>query len=240
MKQSFAIGIGRAFVTAIALVSAATSFLYFINVFSFAEGFLSGALALLLNGLLGVLVLDGAAFAWLWIYLQDSDNNTTRAIAAFGILVAVIGSIAASYAYLVLFAARQPLVDVENLYTATIWLMATIIVIHFSLVFLRQYKNTSAKIEEKTAEMMAEATEEMLKLTDDYFKTRIPGLAQANAQKLTRQLAARFATLSVLERLDNDAPALQPGGSEHAANQKAPGKNGKQTDFLPEEPDAAA
>lgn len=237
MKQSFAIGIGRAFITAIALVSAATSFLYFIHIFSFGEGFLSGPLAVLINGLLGVLVLDGAAFAWLWIYLQDSDNNTTRAIAAFGMLVAVIGSIAASYAYLVLFAARQPLVDVGNLYSATIWLMATIIVIHFALVFLRQYKHTSARIEEKTAEMMAEATDEMLKLTDDYFKARIPGLAQANAQKLTRQLAARFATLSVLTQLEEEAPALPTGQPEPVP---APGSNGKAPDFLSEEPDAAA
>lgn len=235
MKRSFAIGIGRAFATAVAVVSAATSFLYFINVFSFGEGLLSGTLALLINGLLGVLVLDGAAFAWLWIYLQDSDNNTTRAIAAFGILVAVIGSIAASYAYLVIFAAQQPLIDTGNLYTATIWLMATIIVIHFALVFLRQYKNTSAKIEEKTAEMMAAATDEMLKLTDDYFKARIPGLAQANAQKLTRQLAARFATLSVLTQLEDEAPALPTG---HSA--PAPSTNGKQPDFLAEDPNAEA
>jgi len=229
MKQSFASGIGRAFVVAIALVSAATSFLYFINVFSFGEGYLSGAIVLLINGLLGVLVLDGAAFAWLWIYLNDSDNNTTRAIAAFGILVAVIGSIAASYAYLILFASQQPLIDTENLYMATIWLMATIIVIHFGLVFLRQYKNTNAKIEEKTAEMMAEATDEMLKLTDDYFKARIPGLAQANAQKLSRQLASRFATLSALSQLEQENFALTDGD---ISDQKKSGKRNGQPDFL--------
>lgn len=236
MKQSFATGIGRAFFVAIALVSAATSFLYFIHVFSFGEGFLSGTLAMLLNGLLGVLVLDGAAFAWLWIYLQDSDNNTTRAIAAFGILVAVTGSIAASYAYLVLFAAQEPLVDAGNLYSATIWLMATIIVIHFVLVFLRQYKNTSARVEEKTAEMLAEATDEMLKLTDDYFKAYIPGLAQANAQKLTRQLAARFATLSVLAQLED--PRLSSPASHQVDAAHTPGTNGKEPDFLAKGPQA--
>lgn len=214
MKQSFARGIGRAFAVAIAGVSAATSFLYFLNVFRFGEGFLSGALMSLFNGLLGVLVLDGAAFAWLWIYLSDSDNNTTRAIAAFGTLVAVAGSIAASYAYLILFAAEQTLVDSANLYTATIWLMATIIVLHFGLVFLRQYKNTSARIDEKTAEMMAAATDEMLKLTDDYFRAHIPQLAQVNAEKLSRQLAARFATLSVLEQADGTVGQLQTQPTE--------------------------
>ncbi len=236
MKQSFATGIGRAFVTAIALVSAATSFLFFINVFSFGEGFLSGPLVLLINGLLGVLVLDGAAFAWLWIYLSDSDNNTTRAIAAFGMLVAVVGSIAASYAYLILFAAQQPLIDNENLFLATIWLMATIIVIHFGLVFLRQYKNTSARIEEKTAGMMAEATDEMLKLTDDYFKARIPGLAQANAQKLTRQLAARFSTLSVLSQLEKGSLVLPDGDT---VGQHDPGNRNGQPDFLAGKPHEA-
>jgi hypothetical protein len=209
MTNSMAGFTKSAFFLVIILLSAATSFLFFVEVFQFGRGFIIDPFwGAILTGVIGVIVLDGAALAWLKIYLGAADNNNVRALAAIGAAIGVIGSAVSSFAYLVMVAAEgyQPGSDVRTYVQVA---MATIIVAHFLLVFLSGYMATSAKIDEKVAEMMSEATDEMLTLTDQYFKAQIPRLAQNNAQRLTRELAGRFTSLTVY-----DQPALDDGAHD--------------------------
>lgn len=81
----------------IMILSASTSLMYFMGVFSIADG---GTLSSVLSGFIGVIVTDGAAFAWMQMYLGASDNNDERAFAAIGLLTGVVGSVVASFAYL--------------------------------------------------------------------------------------------------------------------------------------------
>ncbi len=195
MKNEIANGIKKLFFTIIALLSMTTSFLYFVEVFSFGRGLVSDTwMSVLINGTVGVIVLDIAAIAWLKIYLGASDNNTVRALAATGFIIGLIGSAISSFAYL--FSVADDFYLPPNMRVYTQIAMAAIIVIHFVLVFLSQYKSTQARIDEKTAAMMSEATEEMLKLSEEYFRASIPGLARQNAIKLTERLRGQFAKLT--------------------------------------------
>jgi len=194
--HSLASGVKRLFFAAIVLLSASTSFLYFVAVFSFGTGLVhDNVTSVLLNGAIGVLVTDAAAIAWLTIYLRASDNNDLRNLALIGAAVGVTGSIIASLAYLLLVAGDAYAIT-ANMRAWTQWALALIIVIHFLLVFLSNYKATSAKIDERTAALLSDATEEMLVLTQQAFQERIPTLAQNNADILTRELAGRFASLT--------------------------------------------
>jgi hypothetical protein len=205
VKNEFATGIKKIFFVVIAGLSMATSFLYFVEVFSFGRGLINETwVSVLVNGIVGVIVLDAAAIAWLKIYLGASDNNSVRALAAFGMIIGVIGSAVSSFIYLLLSANNYTISPDMRLYTQIA--MAAIIVIHFLLVFAGGYTSTSAKIDEKTSEMLAEATNEMLTLTEEYFRQAIPGLAQQNARKLTDKLRGQFSKLSV----DTTEPAALP------------------------------
>lgn len=218
MQSTAAKYIKGVFFTVIVLLSAATSFLYFVEVFSFGRGLLEDTLiAVLLNGLIGVTVLDAAAIAWLKIYLGASDNNELRTFAAAGMIVAMIGSALSSLAYLLMVSSGY--VIPPKLATYTQWAMAGIIVFHFVLVFLSAYRATQARIDEKAAEMLSEAQEEMLKLTEQEFRLRIPDLAKTNADALTRLLAGRFASLSSLQLPKQQA---LPTPSEASSGQPSP------------------
>jgi hypothetical protein len=167
-----------------------------------------------------VLVLDAAAIAWLRIYLNGSDNNALRAIAIVGASVAMVGSALTSLLYLVMVSTAAETLGPE-LRQYTTWALAGLIVLHFVLVFLSGYKATSAQIDEKTADLMSQATEETLKLTEEYFRGAIPGLAQANARKLTERLAGQFATLSYYEEARPRETGLGSGG-DHTAEPVLP------------------
>lgn len=199
MSNSLTAGIRRTFFAVIVALSAATSFMYFVETFSLGRGLLpSNALAVLVNGSVGVLVLDVAAIAWLRIYLNGSDNNALRAIAVVGAAVAMAGSALTSLLYLVMASTAADTLGPE-LRQYTTWALAGLIVLHFVLVFLSGYKATSAQIDERTSDLMSQATEETLRLTEEYFRAEIPSLAQANARKLTDRLAGQFATMSHYE-----------------------------------------
>lgn len=196
MSNSLTAGIRRTFFGVIVILSAATSFMYFVETFSLGRGLLpSNTVTVLVNGLVGVLVLDAAAIAWLRIYLNGSDNNALRAIAIVGAAVAMVGSALTSLLYLVMVSTAADTLGPE-LRQYTTWGLAGLIVLHFVLVFLSGYKATSAQIDERTSDLMSQATEEMLKLTESYFRESIPSLAHDNARKLTERLASQFSTLS--------------------------------------------
>lgn len=164
---------------------------------------------------MGVLVTDGAAVAWLKIYLNGCDNSHERAFAAFGALVGAVGSIVASFAYLL---GSTPMVYLPpSLASWSTIAMAVIIVIHFILVTLSSYKATSAQIDERTGELMSEATAEMLVLTEQEFRNNIPQLARQNSDELTRRLAGQFASLT----------AHKPSGRDFLPNSPQPSQNGK-------------
>ena len=197
MSVEFANGIKKIFFTVIAILSMATSFLYFVEVFSFGEGIVSSTwVSVMVNGVIGILVLDLAAMAWLKIYLQASDNNTLRTLATVGFVIGFVGSAVASFAYLLTVASGYQMTGDARIYTQLA--MAVVIVAHFALVFLSIFKATSAKIDEKTASLLSEGTEEMLKLTDDYFRELIPALAKQNARKLADELKTKFTSMSAL------------------------------------------
>lgn len=212
MTNSMAGFIKYAFFLVIIILSAVTSFLFFVEVFQFGRGFIFDPFwSAVITGAIGVIVLDGAALAWLKIYLGAADNNNLRALAAIGAGIGVIGSAVSSFAYLIMIAAEgyQPGSEMRTYVQVA---MAVIIVAHFLLVFLSGYMATSARIDEKVAEMMSEATDEMLTLTDEYFRAQIPRLARNNAERLTRELAGRFTSLTVY---DHDQPNDASG--EHNA-----------------------
>ncbi len=114
------------------------------------------------------------------------------------------------------------------------WAIAVIIVIHFILVFLSQYRATSAKIDEKTADMLAEATDEMLTLTEQSFRDNIPALANQQAGELTRLLAGRFANLSAMQRIRDEstgynAPTPRQHGDVLVSGQPQPAMSNEDT-----------
>jgi hypothetical protein len=208
--HSLASGVKRVFFAAIVILSMSTSFLYFVAVFSFGAGMVSdNVTSVLINGSIGVLVTDFAALAWLTIYLRASDNNDLRNLAIIGAAIGVLGSTIASLAYLLLVAGDAYQVTAE-MSAWTQWALAAVIVVHFLLVFLSSYKSTSAKIDEKTAALLADATEEMLVLTQQEFQARIPALAQRNADILTRELAGRFASLTAHDSQRSPSPVSPP------------------------------
>lgn len=204
MKQSTASGLKKLFFVIITMLSMATSFLFFVDVFSIGNGLIEdNIISVLLNGTIGVLVLDVAAIVWLRVYLQASDNNDLRAIAIVGAIIGMVGSAITSLAYLLMSASNTVVQPEIQIYAQ--WAIAVIIVIHFVLVFLSQYRATSAKIDEKTADMLAEATDEMLVLTEQSFRDNIPALAKQQAGELTRLLAGRFANLSAMQRIRDES-----------------------------------
>lgn len=222
MTSSLARYIKIAFFSIITLLSAATSFLFFVEVFRFGRGFIADPFwSAILTGAIGVIVLDGAAIAWLKIYLGASDNNDLRALAAIGAAIGMIGSALSSFAYLVMVAAEgyQP---GDNIRAYVQIAMAAIIVVHFVLVFLSGYLSTSAKIDERMAEMMSEATDEMLTLTETYFREEIPHLARTNAKALTRGLAGNFTSLTAF-----DAKRLPPPDLSDSTYETPPHANGR-------------
>lgn len=215
MKSSFASGLKKVFFVAISLLSMATSFLFFIEIFHFGDSAASGdgwgVASTLLTGFIGVLVLDAAAIVWLKVYLGASDNNSVRAIAMTGSGVGFVGSALSSFAYLILIASDIPVNPDWSSYVT--YAMAVIIVVHFALVFLSQYKSTQAQIDEKTSAMLSEATDEMLKLTEERFRQSIPGLAAVNADQLTQMLAGQFTNLSVFAGQNKNGHAALPAGA---------------------------
>lgn len=230
MSNSAATWIRRVFFGAIVLLSASTSFLYFVEVFSFGRGLVEDSLiSVMVNGAIGVLVLDIAALAWLRIYLQAADNNELRFFALTGAGVGVVGSALSSLAYLLMVSSGYAVPERLAVYTQ--WAMAAVIVIHFLLVFLSSYRATSAKIDEKTAAMLSEATDEMLLQTEQEFRRLIPGLARQNAEQLTQELAARFSGLSTYQELQQSLPAPQTASqvdreTERQNNRTEPTVNG--------------
>lgn len=208
-------GLKSAFFIAITLFCAATSFLFFVSTFAVGGEVLSNTIATaLLNGALGVLVLDFAALTWLRIYLNGSDNNTLRTIAIVGAVIGLVGSSVTSLAYLMLIASAGTFPETWRTWIQ--WALALIAVSHFVLVFLSYWKSTQSKIDEKVAEMLAEGTEEMLKLANQNFREALPGLAQQNANELTRMLAARFSAIAALPNTNTQPgpdPPHQPGPS---------------------------
>lgn len=222
MSFSMAVFTKYLFFGIIIVLSAATSFLFFVEVFQFGRGFIIDPFwSAILTGIIGVLVLDGAALAWLKIYLSGSDNNDLRALAAVGAGIGVVGSAISSFAYIVMVAAEgyQPGSDLRTYVQVA---MAGIIVVHFVLVFLSGYFSTSAKIDERAAEMMSDATEEMLDLTEADFRAQIPRLAQSNADRMVRELAGRFSTLAIFDA-SNDAPRQElPQPQRERAEQGSP------------------
>lgn len=196
MSESFASGIKKTFFTLIVLLSMATSFLFFVEIFSLGRGLVSDlVISTLINGAVGVLITDLAALVWLQVYLRGSDNNALRSLAVTGAGVGMVASAVASFGYLLMVGAEHYTVAAEWRSYVT-WIMAAIIVTHFVLVFLSGYKATSAQIDEKFADMLAEGTKEMLTLTEQGFRDQIPHLAQQNADELKRRLAGRFASLT--------------------------------------------
>ena len=105
--------------------------------------------------------------------------------------------------------------------------MAVIIVIHFVLVTMTQFKATSAQIDERTAELTSEATREMLKMTESAFRASIPILAQRNAQELTRRIATQFAFVPPAALpAPTSAPMLNDDGKyKRVKHDKAPWKH---------------
>jgi hypothetical protein len=229
MSLSGAMFVKWLFFGIIIALSATTSFLFFVEVFQFGRGFILDPFwSAILTGVIGVIVLDGAALAWMKIYLSGSDNNDLRFLATVGTGIGAVGSAISSFAYLIMVAADgyQPGSDIRTYVQVT---MAAIIVAHFVLVFLSGYFSTSAKIDERAAEMMSEATEEMLTLTEADFRAQIPRLAQSNADRMVRTLAGRFESLTVFDN-GNDAarqelpqPQRERSGQGSSANGHRPG-----------------
>lgn len=224
MTDSLTSGLKKLFFGLIVALSCLTSFGFFVETFSLGRGILpDNALSVLINGAIGVLVLDVAALVWLRIYLKGSDNNDLRAIAIVGAAVSMAGAATSSFAYLVMMSTAADTFGPELRQYAT-WGIAALIVLHFLLVFLSSYRATHARVDEKTAELVSEATDETLKLTEEYFRASIPTLAKANAEKLTDRLASQFSTQSYY--MESKAKAKHGDGAttgEHSTNGKGPG-----------------
>lgn len=209
MTRELANGIKKIFFVVITLLSLSTSFLYFVEVFSFGRGLITDTIvAVIINGSIGVIVLDGAAIAWLKIYLGASDNNTVRTMAAVGMTIGVIGSAVSSFAYLLISANDYVVAPDVQLYTQVT--MAIIIIAHFLLVFGSGFKSTQAKIDERSAAMISDATDEMLKLTESKFREAIPMLAEMNAAQLVNRLRGQFAQLSMPTGEEVAQPSAPP------------------------------
>lgn len=224
MNDSLTSGLKKVFFALIVGLSALTSFGFFVETFSLGRGLIpDNMLSVLINGAVGVLVLDVGAIVWLRIYLKGSDNNDLRALAVVGAAISMAGAAVTSFAYLVMMSTAADTFGPELRQYAT-WGIAGLIVLHFVLVFLSGYRATHARVDEKTAELLSEATEETLKLTEEYFRESIPTLAKANAQKLTDKLASRFASQSYYIESKNRAKLAEAATTgEHSANGTGPG-----------------
>ncbi len=198
MKYEMTKFIKAAFFGVIAILNAATSYLFFTELFVIGGGLVSSNVSGLVNGLLGVLVLDVAAYSWLRIYLKSADNNSLRAIAAVGAIVSAIVSAAVSLLYLIMIAAIG--FDFPPSWTTYSQIgIALVIVMHFGLVFASLYMTTDSKIAERVAAMKGDATDEMLNQAEAEFAVLAPQLgAQLSADLLADVqrdiLAARTGT----------------------------------------------
>lgn len=215
MKQSMSSGLKKTFFVIISGISAITSFFFFTLIFDFVgvteAGDAAGIIGVIVTGLVGVIVLDGAAIVWLKIYLGASDNNDERSLAVIGMAVGFTGSALSTLSFLIMFASD---VEIPANYSSYItWAMAVITVVHFALVFLSSYKSTQSKIDEKISEVLADGIDEMLKLTEQDFREQIPNLAQENASRLVQKMAGQFAGLSVFKALQGGSSKRLPAPS---------------------------
>ncbi len=213
MKKSLAAGLVYVFMVAIGIVSMMTSALFFVEAFTFGRGFVDGSMVgTVLAASIGVLVTDIAALVWLFFYLRVADNNTVRAIAMVGSVAGFLGSAICSFAYLSIVAGNTDSGLPANASVWIQWALAILIILHFALVFLSQYKSTHAQIAEAQSGMVAEGTDEMLKLMETEFRKHIPALAAVNADSLVRQLAGQFASLTNHDD-DSSGYTVEPGTS---------------------------
>lgn len=224
MGDSLTGGLKKVFFALIIGLSALTSFGFFVETFSLGRGFLpDNVVSIAINGLVGVLVLDGGALIWLRIYLKGADNNDLRAIASVGAGVSLIGAAITSFTYLIMVSVSSDVFGPEIRQYSTLGI-AAIIIFHFILVFLFGYRATHARVDEKVSSLISEATNETLKLTEEYFRESIPALAKSNAQKLTDQLASQFASQTYYQ--EAKAKAKLPEGAttgEPSSNGHGPG-----------------
>lgn len=208
------------FFGALATLSAATSFAFFMVAYVRpGDHWMYG----LTVGVVGVLVTDAAALAWLRIYLNASDNNDERALAMFGVVTGAAGSVVASLAYLLDTTPLFALPEQAAAYATVAG--AIVIVIHFMLVLITQYRATRAQIDERMSGLMSEANEEMLKKTDERFRAMIPALADQNARRLATQLAGRFGLLSDVGASGSVEPLPLPSPPQAQATGRTGGES---------------
>ena len=143
---------------------------------------------------LGVVVLDLGALAWLRIYLSGCDNNAERALAMGGFFMDLAGSALTTFAHL---AVSTDLIVMPTTFSAYVVIgIAVVTVLNFVLVAGHQYYSTSAKVDDKLSQLRSQATDEMLKLVEAQVMRDIPKLASAEAQKQVQIFSASFSQLT--------------------------------------------
>lgn len=190
MKQARAIWFKRVFFLIVAMLSGSTSYMYFQEVF----GAGSVGVATVAVGITGYLMTDGAAIAWMMIYLEAAENNEERLFAIIGAIVGVVGSLTATAMFIL--GLSEVVVLTADMGTATTIVLMVVLVVHCLLAVLSNVRSTEAQLNEKSAEMRADANAEMMTQTEELFKEMVPSIAQENAKKLASQMRNEFSLSS--------------------------------------------
>lgn len=205
MNTSLANIIKSVFFALIFGLSALTDYLFFSDVFSYGSGLFDAGLTAVVSGLVGILLLDGALFAWVYVFLYANENNNDiRAAAIVGVIVSFLGSALASFAYLSLVSSLWTLP--AQMATGVTVAMAVVLVVNLALVLFSAVRSNVAKAASKQSDLLAQATDEAWKLAEDRFTAMLPALAATKANELYAALAADFTTHSVSQAARPEPP----------------------------------
>ena len=122
--------IKKLFFLVIGLLSASTSFGYFMEVFQISDN----QTVTLLTGLTGVIITDGSAFCWLSVYLHSTTNSHGRTFSIFGMIIGLVGSIICSLSWIL--STTQIVILPEQSHVWSVLAMSAVVAVHFVLVFM--------------------------------------------------------------------------------------------------------
>jgi len=244
MSKKSASDIFKVFAALIFLASAALTFGFFFDHLPSIVPMLDPLTAAIVAGVLGLLIFDGGALAWLKVYLDACDNNDQRTIAITTSVVDISGSAIASFTQIVFAGTSLVTLSPDTQYFVGLAaLVAAAGVLTFNFISIwRFHKNSDAsKLAIREADRLAkirEEEDEQARHLDDLVVQKVREKLQAAAEQIAETQASRIAkTREMIELAKGDRQVSTPPTQAVAAENKHPQpvmkpREGKESDFF--------
>lgn len=234
MNKNTALDLFKIFGALIVAASAALTFAFFWTFLPslIPTGVIDAWTASMISGVLGVLIFDAGALAWLKIYLDGSENNDQRAIAMQTSILDIAGSATASFAQILL--TGTGLVDLDPATRITVgWasLFAVALTLCWNFVSVwRFHKNSDmSKLAIREADRLGrirEAEESQADELDELIAQKVGEKLASLSNELAEQQAERI----VRRRVDLEQVKYQNrSGSDGTSSGENPNSRPKWT-----------